>query len=134
MGVLNAKTQRTAKRAKKAADNPPCPPVWQYLLVMGSDLIALGEAGALIFRFHTDEQLRPLDDERGEFMAAYSPLLEKVLGRKIAGYSGLVALGKATIALGPNHTVEELEPLAELSDRFIASYRNALEFLTGWEN
>lgn len=60
--------------------NDTCPPVWQYLLIMGQELIGLSKGAALIGGFHTAKELEPLAQVADKAVEDIREELEKLTG------------------------------------------------------
>lgn len=90
--------EKVLDRYQALSDDPPsCPPVWQYLLIMGREMAALARlmvnAGA------------PGND---------------------APCEQIIGLVEGLAAIGEYHTAEELEPLAEWADALLDEWRPKL--------
>ncbi len=59
---------------------PECPPVWQYILIMGQELIGLAKGAKLIGSFHTAKELESLAKIADKAVEDIREELEKLTG------------------------------------------------------
>lgn len=60
--------------------SPECPPVWQYLLIMGEELKGLANGAKMIGEFHTAKELTPLAKVADKAVEDIREELEKLTG------------------------------------------------------